>query len=199
MQVKKYWIVAGLAFIIAGSIAGYYDWQNRTLSTNLFPIAEGDAIMSWDFEGYLNDDGPREAEALQKIKELKNQLGKNDDYSLYLSLAQKYDHLGDGKSSYEYLSRAIALDTLETSVAWHNMGVLMRKLGAYHTARIAHEQAVKIQPNISAFQISRVELMMYHFPKDTEGVEKAFKDAEELLGADSPMLLDLRKRWEALL
>lgn len=169
-------------------------------SAYLFPIAQGDIIASWNYDGFLNDNGPREAEAHQKIKELESQLGKGNDSSLYLSLAQEYDHLGDGRSAYTYLSRAIALDANKTSgVEWHNMGVLMEKFGAYRTARIAHEEAVKIQPNISAFQISRVELMIYHFPKDTTGVEKAFTDAEALFGANDPMLLDLRNRWKALL
>jgi len=169
-------------------------------SAYLFPIAQGDVIASWNYAGYLNDNGPLEAGALKQIAELKSQLGKDNDYMLYISLAQEYDHLGDGKSAYEYLSRDIALDTKKTTgVGWNNMGVLMEKLGAYHTARIAHAEAVKIQPDISAFQMSMVELMVYHFPKDTAGVEKAFKDAESLFGASDPVLLDLRKRWQTFL
>ncbi len=172
---------------------------SRSISV-LPSIAKGDIITSWNYEGYLNDNGPLEAKALQEIKDLKSKLGSDEDYSLYISIAQEYDHLGDGKFAYEYLSRAIALDTGETSgVGWHNIGVLMEKLGAYNTARIAHDQAVKIQPDIPAFQISRVEFMVYHFPKDTAGVEKAFKDAEGLLGTNDPTLLDLRKRWATFL
>ena len=166
----------------------------------LVPIAPEDTITSWNFEGFLNDNGPREAEARQKIKDWESKLGADDDYQLSVSIAQEYDHLGEGKAAYEYLSRAISVDVEKTTgTAWHNLGVLMEKLGAYHTARAAHDRAVEIQPGIAPFQISRVEFMVYHFPEDTAGVEKAFKDAETVLGATDPMLLDMRKRWEALL
>lgn len=170
-------------------------------ATYLVPLVKGDVVKSWNYDGYLNDNGPLEAASLEKIKGLKSQLGKDNDYQVYIVLVQEYDHLGDGRSAYEYLSRAIVLDTNETTgVGWHNMGVLMEKLGAYNTARMAHDKAVKIQPGISSFQISRIELMIYHFPKDTTGVEKAFKDAEATLGgADSPMILDLRQRWQQAL
>lgn len=169
-------------------------------SDYLIPIERGDVIASWDSGGYLNDGGVREAEVRSRIIGLKNATGAENDYQRYITLAQEYDSLGDGKSSYENLSHAIAADPNQTSgVAWHNMGILMEKLGAYQTAKKAHLQAIAIQPGISSFHISLLELMIYHFTNDAQTVEKAFKDAEAFYGAESPMLLDLRNRWKALL
>lgn len=164
----------------------------------LLPLAQGDAVVSWNIDGPLNDNGPREESAREKIRKLTEQIkGSIDDYQTYVSLAQTYEYLGEGKMAYEYLSRAIALDASDTTgIGWHNIALLMEKLGAYRTARVAHDRAVSIQPGISAFHISRVELMIYHFPDDTDGVEKAFKDAETTLGAGDQMLLGLRGRWQ---
>jgi|SRR3989344_517183 len=168
-------------------------------SSYLLPLAQGDVVVSWDIDGPFNDNGPLEEAARKKIMKLNGQLnGSKDDYQTYISLAQTHEYLGEGKMAYEYLSLAIALDTDNTTgIGWHNIALLMEKLGAYRTARIAHDRAVSIQPGISSFHISRVELMIYHFPDDRDGVEEAFKDAEITLGADDQMLLDLRQRWQA--
>ncbi len=165
----------------------------------LVTIETGDTIASWSIEGYLNDGGEKEAVARKEIIALKNRLGGDDDYQINLSIAQKYEYLGEGRLAYEHLSKAIALDTSSTSgTAWHNMGMLMEKLGAYHTARVAHTLAVANQPNIPSFHISRLEFMIYRFTKDTAGVEEVFKDTTAILGAEDPMLVELRARWEAL-
>ena len=162
-------------------------------------ISTEDTISSWDTKGFDNDNGPKEAAEREAISKLEAMLGKGDDIQIHISIAQKYDYIGEGELAYKHLSAAITGDVQETSgVAWHNLGVVMEKLGAYHTARTAYEQAIRIQPQLSAFHISRVELMIYHFPKDTVAVEKSFKDAEALFGAESPMLLDLRARWKTI-
>lgn len=190
----KYGIVA-LILVVFGVW-----WSTVHKVPTPLPISEEDTIASWTFDGPLKDGGEREEKVLSHIKELKQALGGADDYQLYASIALEYEHLGEGKRAYEYYSRAIAEDTEETTgLAWHNMGILMEKLGAYHTARIAHEKAVQIQPNIASSHLSRIELMIYHFADDTEGVEEAFKDAEASLGSNGAMFIDLRNRWENIL
>ncbi len=120
----------------------------RSISAAL-PLAKGDSITSWDFKGVYLDGGTLEAKAREDIVRFKGLLGSGEftDYELYVSIANQYELLGDGRSAYEYFGRAIREDTANnTGLAWHNLGVLLVRLGALKTARIAYERAAEIQP-----------------------------------------------------
>ncbi len=149
MQItRKQWIVVGLGFAIVAGAASYYGWQNRTLP-NPLPLTSGDSIVSWDFKGVYLDGGTLEAKARGAIVRLEGLLGSGEftDYELYVSIANQYELLGDGRNAYEYFGRAVREDTANnTGLAWHNLGVLLARLGALETARIAYEKAAEIQP-----------------------------------------------------
>lgn len=113
-----------------------------------FPVLSSDTIVSWSWKGPYKDGGEYEVKALNSIKRLLGLLGKGEytDYELYVSLANQYELLGDGKKTYEFLLRALAIDSEHTGLAWYNMGVLMKNLGALNTARVAFDRAYAAQP-----------------------------------------------------
>ena len=128
--------------------------SNQSIS-NSISIEKSDTIVSWDFKGAYTGNTELIAKAKAEIERLSDLVGKGTytDIILYISIANQYDLLGDGKNEYNYLSRAITADKAQTSgLPWHNLGVLMERLGASKTASIAYERAVFIQPIFSEIQ-----------------------------------------------
>ncbi len=181
--------------IIAALGLGYWYY---TQSQNPFPMAAGDSIESWDFQGSHNDDGPNEQRAKDEIARLegglKDEATEPPDYALYVSIANQYSLLGDGKLAYEYLGKALEIDSEKTGLAWHNMGSLMERLGALNTARSAYERAVRAQPNIEIYHLANLEFLMKHFREDTGAIEEAFAAAEKQFKNPAPTF-QLKASW----
>lgn len=116
-------------------------------------IAKGDSIASWDFTGAYADNSELVAKAEAEIKRLSDLIGKGTypDVTLYVSIANQYELIGNGKKEYDYLSRAIAADP-KSGLPWHNLGVLMERLGALKTARAAYDRAEFLQPLFKEIQ-----------------------------------------------
>lgn len=185
--------------LIALVFGGGYLWYAKSYSHPL-PLAEGDTIESWEWKGTYKDGAELETRATSEIARLETLFGnpENDptDYSIYVSLANQYELLGDGRSAYEQLGRAAAIDSEKTGLAWHNLGSLMEKLGALRTARIAFSNAVKAQPHIEQYQIAYLRFLTKHVSDDNAVVEAVFNGAEEQF-ENPAAVLQLRAEWYA--
>ncbi len=139
-----------------------------------FALVAGEAIASWDFAGTYNDNGQLEAKVRVDIERLKGLLnsGTYTNYELYVSIANQYELLGEGKQEYTYLNYALAIDSTKTGLAWHNMGRLLERLGAYKSARVAYDRMVEAQP-IRQYILARLEFLKARMPGDTNAIAQA--------------------------
>ena len=142
-----------------------------------FSLVPGDEPASWYFVGTYSDGGQLEARADAEVQRMKSLLnsGEFTNYELYISIANQYELLGDGKQEYTYLNYALALDSTKTGLAWHNMGKLLEKLGAYKSARVAYDRMIQAQP-ISQYVRARLEFLKAHMPEDTDAIKQAEAD-----------------------
>lgn len=190
----------GIAVAVALGLGAWWFSQN---TSHPLPLEEGDAISSWDWQGTYEDSGDLEKRAKDEIVRLEallggDQSGKNDDptdYILYVEIGNQYQLLGDGKAAYDYLGRALKIDSEKTGLAWRNLGALMEKLGAFNTARIAYAHAVEAQSQIVEYHVARITFLMKNFPQDTAVIEAAFDEAGADLGGNTPEILQLKAQW----
>ncbi len=142
-----------------------------------FSLVPGDEPISWYFVGTYNDGGEFEARATSEIQRMKGLLnsGTFTNYELYVSIANQYELLGDGKQEYTYLNYALAIDSTKTGLAWHNMGKLLEKLGAYKSARVAYDRMIQVQ-STTQYLRARLEFLQAHMPEDTDAIKKAEAD-----------------------
>ena len=168
---------------------------NRPVSHPL-PLAKGDSIASWDFKGAYTGNPELVAKAQAEIKRFSDLLATATSSSMILSvaIANEYELLGKGKEQYDYLGRAVRSDA-KNGLPWHNLGVLMERLHAYETARIAYERSATFQPQSSLYHYAYLEFLLQNMKSDTADIEKAFTAAETNLGK-TPYLLELRAKWE---
>jgi tetratricopeptide (TPR) repeat protein len=114
----------------------------------ILSLVKGDAVVSWNFKGAYAGNAELAQKAQGEISRLSAMLGSGTftDYSLYVSIANQYDLLGDGAQEFVYLKKALGIDSEHTGLAWSNLGHLLSRLGAKLTARVAFERAVAAQP-----------------------------------------------------
>ena len=163
----------------------------------LSSIAKGDNIISWNFKGAYTDRPDLVTKAEAEIKRLSGLIGTGT-YSntiLYIGIANQYDLLGDGKHEYEYLSYAIEADKGTTGLPWHNLGVLMERLGALQTARTAYEKATLIQPELKQWHYAYFSFLTARMANNTTDIEKEFAAANKSIGQD-PEILQLYSEWK---
>jgi hypothetical protein len=167
-------------------------------SPTAYPLSfvEGESITEWDFKGAYTDNPELVAKAQSEIERLSEQLATATSSAMILSvsIANQYELIGDGKKQYEYLERAIRTNP-ENGLPWHNLGVLMEKLGAYKTARIAYEKSTLVQPEFKFYHYAYIEFLTTRMKDDTISIEKAFKFAEDNIGKTS-WLVELRTEWQ---
>lgn len=193
---------SALIGIIIAVAAGAGVWWYSQNSAHPLSLAEGDTIASWNFQGTHKDGGALEKKVNDEITRQKgllggDQSGKNDDptdYILYIGIANQYELLGDGREAYEYLGRALKIDSTKTGLAWRNLGSLLERLGAPNTARAAYAHAVEAQPHIIEFHLARLRFLVNSFSEDTAAVEAAFGEAEEASG-ETPEVLQIKAEW----
>ncbi|MEK7099951.1 MAG: hypothetical protein AAB883_02320, partial [Patescibacteria group bacterium] len=120
--------------------------------SNHLPLASGDSIASWDYKGAYSDNTALQTRARDEIAQLTKLLetATSSEMILSVGIANQYELLGNGKLQYEYLERAIQADSA-TGLPWHNIGVLMEKLRAFNTAKVAFEKATLIQPQFAVY------------------------------------------------
>ena len=132
----KVWIALGI--VVLGGILSIGLIFLAMNAPEPYPLAQSDTIASWSFKGALADRGANETATKSEIVRLKQMLGKGtNDYELLVGTASQFILLGDGKSAYRYLSKAIETDP-EKGLAYFNMGHLMEQLGALATAKSAY-------------------------------------------------------------
>lgn len=143
-----------------------------------FALVAGEAVASWDFTGTHNDNGQLEARVRAEIEKMKGLLNNSEmfsNYELYVSIANQYELLGEGKQEYTYLNYALAIDSTKTGLAWHNMGKLLERLGAYKSARVAYDRMIQAQTT-SQYVRARLEFLKAHMPEDTDAIKQAELD-----------------------
>ena len=167
----------------------------KNLVTHPLPLVSGDSIASWDFKGAYTDNPELVAKAQSEIQRLSIQLDTATSSAMILSvsIANQYELLGNGKKQYEYLGRAVR-ENPENGLPWHNLGVLMEKLGAYKTARSAHEKSTLVQSELKFYHYAYIDFLITRMKDDTVRIEKAFAFAENNIGQD-PYLTELRTEW----
>ena len=171
-----------------------------TSSTHATPvlssIAKGDTIASWTFKGAYTDNSDLIAKAEAEITRLSGLLGKGTypDVSLYVGIANQYELLGDGEQQYDYLGRAIKVGGI-TGLPWHNLGVLMERLGALETARVAYEKSTRIQPEMKFYHYAYFEFLTTRMKDNAVAIEKEYAAALSNLGQDTD-IEQLRSEWK---
>ena len=129
-----------------------------------YPLASGDSVTTWSFKGALADGGKGETATKEEILKLKGLLGKStNDYEVLVGIASQFVLLGDGKSAYLYLSKAVESNP-QKGLAYFNMGHLMEQLGAVETARSAYTQAVEAEPASTVYR-SYLVVFTSSYPK----------------------------------
>ena len=174
----------GIIVIVLVIVLGFWYIQSVRQEEpleNPFTIVSTDVIESWQFKSSHNDAGELERGVITEISRLEDLLDEegSNDYILYVGIAGQYILIGDGENAYEYLGKALALDSENTGLAWHNMGRLMETLGAYDSARIAFDRMIEAQP-LPAYYMSKIDFLERHFPEDIEEIEKTKKELNSI-------------------
>lgn len=180
METNRTHMLIGGGVVLLALAAGAWWYMQNSFS---FPLAEGDAVSSWEFQGSHKDGGELEAGVRAEIERLESLFGnaENDptDYSINIAISNQYDLLGDGKNAKKYLERALAIDSETTGLAWHNMGALMWRLGALNSARVAYGNAAEAQPQVEQYHLAYLEFLKNYFAEDTALLETAFSASVE--------------------
>ena len=156
------------------------------------PLAAGDTITSWDFKGAYTGNPELVTKAESEIARVKGLLATatSSKMILLVAIANEYELLGKGKEQYDYLGRAVRADS-GNGLPWHNLGVLMERLHAYETARIAYKKAATLQPQFDLYHFAYIEFLIQNMKTRTDVIEDAFTAAEKSIGKVQ-YLADLR-------
>ncbi len=160
------------------------------------PLAQGDRIASWTFKGAYAGNAELTAKAQSEIARLSVLLSTATSSKMILSVgvANQYELLGEGEKQYEYLERAVQADP-ENGLPWHNLGVLMERLGAFRTARAAYEKSTLVQPGLKFYHYAYIDFLITRMSEETLEIKKAFEAAVKSIG-ETAYLLELRTQWE---
>lgn len=160
------------------------------------PLVRGESVASWDFSGAYTGNPELVAKAQSEISRLSSLLATATSSAMILSVgvANQYELLGDGAKQYEYLGRAIQASP-NNGLPWHNLGVLMERLGALKTARMAYEKSTLVQSGLVFYHYAYIEFLTSRMKDDATHIEKAFAFAGEHIGA-TPYLAELRTAWQ---
>lgn len=170
--------------VALGIAVGAWWYAQNSFSHPLLLVTE-DSIENWGIPG-ITVTAESTARAEAEIKKLRALFGNKEeeptDYAINVGIAQQYERMGDGKKAYEYIGKAISIDSEKTGLGWHNLGALLARLGAYNTARSAYDRAVEVQAHVEQYHVARIEFLIAHFPKDAAALTAAFAEAESQFG-----------------
>jgi tetratricopeptide (TPR) repeat protein len=191
---KKLFLFGGVGILVL-LLVGAGWWYSSSRAPIVFELAPEDMSILWTF--VRTTDPVLLAKAKENLERDQGLFGSAgySDYSLWMSIAQQYEMLGDGYKAYEALNRAIALEPAE-GLPWFNLGILLTELKAPASARLAYQEATKIEPRNMLFHTARIEFLIEQFPEDTTGIEAAFSDAEREFGDAAPVL-QVKAKWYA--
>ncbi len=164
---------------------------------NPLPIAKGDTVSSWDFVGAYTNNPELMAKANAEIKRITDLLWKGTytDMSIYVGIANQYELIGDGKNQYDFLIQAVREGGTASGLPWHNLGVLMERLGALETARVAYEKSTLVQPQFKFYHYAYLDFITKKMKDDVVDIEKAFTAANKYFATDAD-IIQLRAEWE---
>ena len=164
---------------------------------NPLPIAKGDAVASWDFVGAYANSPELIAKANAEIKRITDLLGEGTytDMAIYVGIANQYELIGDGEKQYDFLIQAVRAGGIESGLPWHNLGVLMERLGALETARIAYEKSTLPNPSFKFYHYAYLEFITKKMKDDVVDIEKAFTAANKYFSTDAD-IIQLRAEWQ---
>ncbi len=176
---KKNFLIVLIALVLIGGGIWYVS-QSQTGQSRL---VAGESVSNWDFTGVYTGNTELEARAEAEIERLEGLFGEegSSEYELYVSIANQYDLLGDGKKEYEYLNKALALDSERTGLAWNNLARLFEKLGAYKSALQAFDAAVAAQPSLQN-QEARLDFLRTRMPENTAAIAQAEAQLRDTAG-----------------
>lgn len=168
----------------------------KNIAIHPLPLVQSESVSSWAFKGAYTDNPELVAKAGSEIKRLSDILATaTSSYMITaVGIANQYELLGDGEKQYEYLGRA-ARTNPENGLPWHNLGVLMERLGAFRTARTAYEKSTIVQPEFKFYHYAYIEFLTSRTKDDVANIEKAFAFAEKNIGK-TQYLIDLRAEWQ---
>lgn len=159
-------------------------------AVNTLPISPKDTLASWSFKGSHADGGTLERQVESQIASLKTKINETNPtvQEIYISIANDYELLGDGKSAYNYFLQALNSKQRyeqEDGMAWAGLGDLMQTLHAYYTAATAYGNAVKADPGEPSFHVARISFLLSYLPKETALIDAAFADAAKYVPNDA--------------
>ncbi|OGG45609.1 hypothetical protein A2673_00015 [Candidatus Kaiserbacteria bacterium RIFCSPHIGHO2_01_FULL_50_13] len=173
----RYGALGAAALIIIG-ISAWWFMGKETPFVHPFPLVAGETVENWNFQGLHAEGSENEARVRAEIERLEGRFGNPEkdptDYIVNVSIANQYRILGDGKKEYEYLGRALFIDSSGTGLALHNMGNLLAELGALESAKLAFQNAVRAQA-LPQYKNAYIRFLELYMPENTEAI-KAAKD-----------------------
>lgn len=189
---KKFLIPLGVLVLLSIGIAMALSINNIKNVETVFALAPEDT-PAWDFQGVYKGDTVLEERAQTDIEKLKAMEGNDiaTRYDIQIGLAQQYEMLGDGKTAYNHLLNAIKIDD-KRSLAYANLGVLLGRVGARESAKIAYERALDRDDNVIN-RINYIQHLEQYFGDDLDLVESAHTFAIEKF----PGSVVLKERYEA--
>lgn len=153
-----------------------------------------DTITSWDT--HVQATPAIKNRLREEILTLSGSIGSTQkkNYNTFLQIAQDYWLLSDGKNAYNfYVLSAQAVPS--NGLAWSNVGSLMERIGAYHTARSAYAASVAISPKTEQFWVSYLDFLSAHEPL-ASSTGPAFVAAARATNS-APNVLISMANWEA--
>jgi tetratricopeptide (TPR) repeat protein len=168
---------AKLAVLFVGLLTiGVLAYLLSITNPHPFPLVKTDRFESWETPAPYKDGGELEERALGEIQKLEDAKGSDEysDYDIYVGIAQWKELMGDGKAAYEYLGKAIK-ENPERSLAYGNLGHLMKKIGAFGTAKEAFLKAIEVEPQFRHNYIAYIDFLIRDAPGvSVANVEEAF-------------------------
>ncbi len=159
---------------------------------NPLPLDPRDTISSWTLPTSLSTS--TRATLRTKIHTLLAAVGtkRYPLESIYLQVAQYYEFLGEGKQAYNFYLRAAQSDPV-AGVAFSDLGNLMVRLGAYHTAYTAYGRSVYLQPRIAQFWLAYLNFLSQH--EATAPATPAIFAAAKTATDNNPQVLAAEAQW----
>ena len=141
-----------------------------TRNTNPLKIDFRDKNISWK----IASAGASVKKDMQnKIIDLSKKIGTDiyPNYDIYIQIARDYTLTGEGENAYDFYILAVK-DSPQKGLAFNNLGDLLARVGAYHTAHTAFAKAVIVEPSVELYWLSYLRFLTAYEKKSpaTKGV-----------------------------
>jgi len=187
---KKLWISIGVIVVLAVILFTAIQVGNK--EDEVFSLVQGERPV-WDFEGSYEASEELVLRANTERERLISLLGGGEfpDYDIEIGIAGQHSLLGEGEESYEHLLIAISLNEAR-SLAFGNLGILLGKVKAPESAKVAYEKALDIDDNVQN-RIQYIQHLEQYFGNSLDLVESAHTFAIERFPRSSV----LEQRYES--